>query len=227
MRLSESQKERLINREQQDTATRRYNEFSIRKFFRSVLDSLEDLLLILERLPERQIAKIFKDEDVYRLQAIEEKALYYLDFKPFRYEIPFIKFDDIKKGEIKIGKEDILYSGSAPEHFKPPLMQGYVSKTLLASERSDGSKFKMISEGDTATEIDYKRFDHITSHLSIVNGFFNEAPGLIGNKERDYYYRNLIKTANKRKLNPVALADDGLNRSIQALLKQKIVNLES
>lgn len=84
MVLTDNQKNLLINREMLDPAKRRYNEFGIRKFFRDTLNSLEDLLLIFENLPERQIVRIIKDKDIFRLQEIEIKALHYKDFMPVR-----------------------------------------------------------------------------------------------------------------------------------------------
>ena len=84
MPLAPGMKEKLIHREETDVPNRKANEYNIRQYVLRHFNDVEEILWILDTLPERQIKKLFKDEDIYRFLEITEKALVYLDFMPIR-----------------------------------------------------------------------------------------------------------------------------------------------
>jgi hypothetical protein len=84
MPLTPEQRKKLHNREQLDNETRKANEYRVRKYAKTWIESLEDMLLILKILPERQVVRLFKDVDAIRLLEIAERVLVYLDFMPIR-----------------------------------------------------------------------------------------------------------------------------------------------
>jgi hypothetical protein len=84
MPLTPEQQKKLRDREQLDNETRKANEYRVRKFAKTWIKSLEDMLLVLKILPERQVVRLFNDEDAIRLLEIAERVLVYLDFMPIR-----------------------------------------------------------------------------------------------------------------------------------------------
>jgi hypothetical protein len=84
MPLTPEQRKKLHDREQLDNETRKANEYRVRKYAKTWIESLEDMLLVLKILPERQVVRLFNEEDVIRLLEITERMLVYLDFMPIR-----------------------------------------------------------------------------------------------------------------------------------------------
>jgi len=82
MPITPLMKDKLVRRDEIDAATKKANEYHIRKHIINYLEDLEEILWILDTLPERQVKKLFKDEDVFRILELAERALIYLDFKP-------------------------------------------------------------------------------------------------------------------------------------------------
>ena len=76
-------KDRLIHRDELDTATKKANEFRVRKYIKDSFKDLEEILWILDTLPENQVSKIFTYEDVYRLFKLTEKVVTVLGPSPF------------------------------------------------------------------------------------------------------------------------------------------------
>jgi hypothetical protein len=187
MPLTVLMRERLVRRDELDAATKKANEYNVRKYITNYFKDLEEILWVLDQLPERQIARLFKDEDVYRLQALEEKALTYLDFMSPR-----------------------LTTEGADEQC--PKLSGYVSKSLLTLNRlPDGTLGdKILSEGRKMTNQDINRWLQMMHHKGIVDAFVSERAGVVTNKDFEYYYRDLIKTARRQKLSVVRPSDAAL-----------------
>ncbi len=77
-------KDRLIRRDSIDTGLKKSNEYRVREYIKNYLKDLEEIIWILDTLPDKQFKKLFKDEDVYRLLEITERAIVNLDFVPIQ-----------------------------------------------------------------------------------------------------------------------------------------------
>jgi len=77
-------KDRLIKRDLLDIGVKKSNEYRVREYIKDYLKDLEEIIWVLDTLPDKQFKKVFKDEDVYRLLEIAERALVNLDFMPIR-----------------------------------------------------------------------------------------------------------------------------------------------
>jgi hypothetical protein len=75
MTLPSLVKDRLIHRNELDTATKKTNEYRARKYVKNYLKDLEEILWILDTLPETQISKLFTYNDVYQLFDLTEKLV--------------------------------------------------------------------------------------------------------------------------------------------------------
>jgi hypothetical protein len=170
--------DRLLHREELDTATRKANEYRARQYIKNYLNDLEEIVWILDMLPQNQVAKLFKDEDLYRLQALEEKILIYLDFTPL----------DILS---------IIELDGSPKH---------AEKTLLVSNPMKNNERATISKGRNATDQDIERASKLNHHLLNIGDFIFKSPGIIGSRDLEYYYRELVQMARKQKLIPVGSA---------------------
>jgi len=84
MPLPQLVKDRLIKRDGLDIAIKKSNEYRVREYVKNYLNDLEETVWILDTLPEKQFKKLFKDEDVYRLLDIANRAAIYLDFLPLQ-----------------------------------------------------------------------------------------------------------------------------------------------
>ncbi len=86
--LTETERERLINREKEkDTAITHRNDLIARTKLQKWIDDIPDILFILEHLPERQIKKKIVDGNAFQLQYISEILMKILDFSPIRGQI--------------------------------------------------------------------------------------------------------------------------------------------
>lgn len=77
-------KDRLINRDKLDIGLKKSNEYRVREYIKNYLNDLEEIIWILNTLPGKQFKKLFKDEDVFQLLEIAERALVNLDFMPIQ-----------------------------------------------------------------------------------------------------------------------------------------------
>lgn len=77
-------KDRLIKRDLLDIGVKKSNEYRVREYLKDYLKDLEEIIWVLDTLPDKQFKKLFKDEDVYRLLEIAERALVNLDFMPIQ-----------------------------------------------------------------------------------------------------------------------------------------------
>jgi len=91
--ITPKQKDRLLTRpvdesDEEILKDRRLNDFYVRKALKRWIGSIQDINLALNTLPERQISELFKegikDEDVFVLLEIAERALVNLDFLPIQ-----------------------------------------------------------------------------------------------------------------------------------------------
>jgi len=176
--------ERLLHREELDTATRKANEYRARQYIKNYLNDLEEIVWILDMLPQNQVAKLFKDEDLYRLQALEEKILIYLDFTP-----------------LEIASITDLASITEPDGSTKQ-----AEKTLLVSNPTKNNERATISKGRDATNQDIERALKLNHHLLNIEDFVFKSPGIIGSRDLEYYYRELVQMARKQKLVPVGTA---------------------
>ncbi|MGD0953112.1 MAG: hypothetical protein ABR985_12095 [Methanotrichaceae archaeon] len=83
MKLPNLVKDRLIRRDELDTGTKKSNDFRVRKYVKDSLANLDEILWILDTLPENQVSKIFAYEDAYRLFKLTEKVVAALGPSPF------------------------------------------------------------------------------------------------------------------------------------------------
>jgi hypothetical protein len=79
--LTDSERERLINRSN-DSKTRASNDVRVRKKLRSWLQSLDDIALICEYLPEDQITKEITDNQIFFLMNIAKNLMEIRHFLP-------------------------------------------------------------------------------------------------------------------------------------------------
>jgi predicted DNA-binding protein len=77
-------KDRLVKRDSLDIAIKKSNEYRVREYIKNYLNDLEEIVWVLDKLPEKQFKKLYKDEDVYRLLDIANRAAIHLDFWPIR-----------------------------------------------------------------------------------------------------------------------------------------------
>lgn len=83
MPLTSTQKERLVNRDKDEYASvKRTNDYLVRQYIKTCLEDLDEVLWILDILPQKQLDKLFKPADVQRIEKLEEKILDHLDFRP-------------------------------------------------------------------------------------------------------------------------------------------------
>ena len=88
MPLTDTQKDHLIRRDELPIAIKKNNEFAIRKGLEKFLKSVNDAWFILLLLPKKQIKRFLKDEDVYSLLKLAEKAMEILEFAPIEGDRP-------------------------------------------------------------------------------------------------------------------------------------------
>jgi hypothetical protein len=86
MTLPERVKERLVKRDGLDIAVKKSNEYRVREYVKDFFKDLEEIAWVLDMLPWKQQTKLFRDEDVYRLLELAERAMVALDFIPLRIE---------------------------------------------------------------------------------------------------------------------------------------------
>lgn len=79
--LTDSERERLINRSS-DSKTRASNDVRVRKKLRSWLQSLDDIALICEYLPEDQLTKEITDNQIFFLMNIAKNIMEIRHFLP-------------------------------------------------------------------------------------------------------------------------------------------------
>ena len=111
MRLTPIQKERLLNRDKPEYANlKRTNDYLVRAALKDFLN-LEDVNLILEKLPKEQIEKVLTDEHIDGLLTLAEKLYDSLGpgDGPY-YEVPFA-LQSLKSFER--GKKDVAKISSA------------------------------------------------------------------------------------------------------------------
>lgn len=84
MSLPQLVKDRLIKRDLLDIGVKKSNEYRIREYIKDYLKDLEEIIWVLDTLPDKQFKKLFRDEDVYRLLEIVERALVNLGFMPIQ-----------------------------------------------------------------------------------------------------------------------------------------------
>ncbi len=73
--LTTKEKERLANRENETPSVRARNELVIRNKLGTWLSDLEDVILILEQLPEKQLRTVFADDEiVYKIFDLAKKG---------------------------------------------------------------------------------------------------------------------------------------------------------
>lgn len=82
MKLPNLVKDRLVRRDELDTETKKSNEFRVRKYVKDSLKNLDEIIWILDTLPENQVSKIFAYEDAYRLFKLTEKVVAVLGPSP-------------------------------------------------------------------------------------------------------------------------------------------------
>lgn len=91
--ITPKQRDRLLNRpgdesDEEIRKDRRLNDFYVRKALKRWFGSIQDINLALNALPKKQITELFKeetkDEDVFVLLEIAERALVNLDFMPIQ-----------------------------------------------------------------------------------------------------------------------------------------------
>lgn len=106
MSLPQLVKDRLIKRDLLDGGVKKSNEYRVREYLKNYLKDLEEIIWVMDTLPDKQFKKLFKDEDVYRLMEIAERALVNLDFMPIQ------RSEDGKLIAIKSLEADPLEGGS-------------------------------------------------------------------------------------------------------------------
>lgn len=82
MPLTETQKRHLIWREDIPVAIRKNNEFAVRKHLEKFLQYCENMMLILNFLPKKQLLKYLKDAHVFMFLDIAILIMQKLDFAP-------------------------------------------------------------------------------------------------------------------------------------------------
>ena len=103
--LTELERDRLINREKFSGHDRHNNDFVIRSKLKAWLEDIEDVILILKYLPQRQLEKMLIDDNVFGLFQIVASLVHLLKFGRIE-EIrgKYVIFDEIvsPNNEIKV-----------------------------------------------------------------------------------------------------------------------------
>lgn len=194
MPLTALMKERLAHREELDPATRKANEHQVRKYIKNYLKDLEEVLWVLEQLPQKQISTLFRDEDVFNLQALEEKTIIFLDFYSMRQRNNLAEDEEYKK------RWDV----------KELWDTDFVEKTLTVVPPEDGEhKLQTISIGREATDVDKKRLEKLLFHSDFMHSITYGGISNVEHKDGAYYYRDLIQDAKRKKLVPIFYTKDG------------------
>jgi hypothetical protein len=82
MPLAPGMKDKLIRRDEIDLPNKKANEYNIRKYIKRQLNEIEEILWVLDQLPESQLDKLFSAKDITRLQKLEEKIIKHVDIHP-------------------------------------------------------------------------------------------------------------------------------------------------
>lgn len=61
MALTDGMKEKLLNREEIDLSNRKANEYHIRKYIQKYFKDMEEIIWLLDAMPQKQIEKLFED----------------------------------------------------------------------------------------------------------------------------------------------------------------------
>jgi len=188
MPLTPLMKDRLVRRDElkeKDPAAKKSNEYNVRRYVQNYLKDLEEILWILDMLPENQLRRIFKnDEDVYNLLELVERALVFLDFMPVK--------------EYKVSLDVPL---------------GLVKEKALLAEDEDGNT-RVFPSSYPATEQDIRRHHKIHEYINRLKKFIELRPGCLykTSKLNHIYYSELIKDVIRKKytpcVRPSALSDD-------------------
>jgi hypothetical protein len=87
MPLTEVQKRHLICRDSVPVAIKKNNEYAIRQNLKKFLKSLDDMMLVLNYLPERQLRKHLKDRHAYAFLKLASLTMEKLEFSPIEGDI--------------------------------------------------------------------------------------------------------------------------------------------
>lgn len=87
MPLTEVQKRHLICRDSVPVAIKKNNEYAIRQNLKKFLKSLDDMMLVLNYLPERQLRKHLKDRHAYAFLELASLTMEKLEFSPIEGNI--------------------------------------------------------------------------------------------------------------------------------------------
>lgn len=87
MPLTEVQKRHLICRDSVPVAIKKNNEYAIRQNLKKFLKSLDDMMLVLNCLPERQLRKHLKDHHAYAFLKLASLTMEKLEFSPIEGDI--------------------------------------------------------------------------------------------------------------------------------------------
>jgi len=87
MSLTETQKHHLVCRDNIPLAIKKNNEYAVRQNLKKFLKSLDDMILVLNCLPERQLKKHLKDRHAYAFLKLASLAMEKLGFSPIEGDI--------------------------------------------------------------------------------------------------------------------------------------------
>jgi len=87
MPLTETQRRHLVCRDSIPIAIKKNNEYAVRQNLKKFLKSLDDMMLVLNCLPKRQLKKHLKDHHAYAFLKLAALTLEKLEFSPIEGDI--------------------------------------------------------------------------------------------------------------------------------------------
>ncbi len=137
MRLTPIQKERLINRDKPEFASvKRTNDYLVREALKDFL-SLEDVNLILKKLPKEQIEKVITDEQIDQLLTLVERLYDFLGpGDESYYEVPFEFQPLTAKNNFQPPKKKAVAKVSAADKRRANHLQVHINRLGVKDKES-------------------------------------------------------------------------------------------
>ena len=144
--LTEIEKSSLIDRDQLTVKARRDNEFKIRRKFKKWLADAEDVQFLLGHLPEKQLEKMIKNNNIEMLMGIVLNSIYiagatHIIQDEFAFSGQCIRSFE-KKGELtrpslRRGYEEVIRKATPEEIGRAAMIVKFIDELLMCIGEDD------------------------------------------------------------------------------------------
>lgn len=109
MALTDGMKEKLLNREKIDLSNRKANEYHIRKYIQKYFKDMEEIIWLLDAMPQKQIEKLFEDgKAADTTMRLCEKILCKMELPTVRAVYPGTAIEAVKSYDLGADNMKIL-----------------------------------------------------------------------------------------------------------------------